>query len=408
MKTAFIGLLGLLFVLSGGTEVIAAPTISATLSATPTSFSGKCPAKIKFNGMIAVSAPTKIQYKFIRSDGANAPVQTLNFTGAGSKSVDTTWTLGGPGLPTYEGWEAIQVVYPQQVKSNKAEFKVLCAEGQGGKKPDLVIQDIIRDKDCNVAVRVRNVGAGKIPDEVWTFHTPDSCAVYLSSNGHGWGGATIWLFDPGRALQNPGGTAVYRSNLKIAGAAVIKAEIDHTGKVMESNESNNVRTEKLSCQTGGAGQPGQVNEDCVSFNPDTVAVQQISGDWKIVDGSHWMFSFGNKKGEADKVFGIIKKYRLNRSCFVGRPDPSFRYMLIGNTSPVGAMAGEDCVSFNPDTATVQQISGDWKIVDGSHWMFSFGSKKDEAEKTLAIIKKYGFTRSCFVGRPDPSFSYLRK
>ncbi len=41
-------------------------------------------------------------------------------------------------------------------------------------------------------------------------------------------------------------------------------------------------------------------------------------------------------------------------------------------------------------------------------MFDFGDKKDEAYLTYRIIKKYRFTNSCFVGRPDPSFQYMRK
>jgi hypothetical protein len=47
-------------------------------------------------------------------------------------------------------------------------------------------------------------------------------------------------------------------------------------------------------------------------------------------------------------------------------------------------------------------------VDGSHWMFDFGNNESEARQLLAIIKKYGFKSSCFVGRPDPIFKYLRK
>jgi len=74
----------------------------------------------------------------------------------------------------------------------------------------------------------------------------------------------------------------------------------------------------------------------------------------------------------------------------------------------GAAVQEDCVSFNPVTTTVRKIDGSWKIVDGSHWLFDFGDKESEARTAYAIIKKYGFTRSCFVGRPDPSFNYLRK
>ncbi len=156
-------------------------------------------------------------------------------------------------------------------------------------------------------------------------------------------------------------------------------------------------------------QPGPaVQEDCVSFNPNTATVRKIGGRWKVVDGNHWMFDFGSKKNEAYRTLEIIKHYGMNQSCFVGRPDPSFQYMLVSGKSPKGALGGEDCVSFNPNTIQVKEFNGRWKIVDGSHWMFDFGSKKAEAEKAYAIIKKYGFTRSCFVGRPDPSFVYLRK
>lgn len=379
MKSAFGRFLVLVILLSTMGIAYAAPEITANLTASPTSFSGKCPALIKFSGTISVSAPGKIQYKFIRSDGANAPVQTLEFDKPGIRTVNTTWTLGGPGLPVYEGWEAIQVVYPQQVTSNKAGFKVECSEKKpdlgmygflkigkhkklvkwnetitltpddaflvsngkpafdlyysyreyagvavpgpfknkiffngslvsqqtnlstgpqeiknvhtqaylgpedgkiqikvdadnevsesrednnfhfyvnvkfkgfspAGSRPDLVIEDISLGKDCTVMVKVRNVGSGMVPDEVWTIHKPESSAVYLAVNGKGWGGSTIWRFDSTKQLQNPGGTAVYRSTLKVPKGAVISARIDHTNQVAESNETNNVKTKKLYCK----------------------------------------------------------------------------------------------------------------------------------------------------------------
>lgn len=130
-------MVGVVVLFAGGLVANAAQTITATLAANPVSFSGKCPAMITFNGQITVTEPGRIQYKFIRSDGATAPVQTIEFAQGGSKPVSTTWTLGGASLPTYEGWEAIQVVYPQQVQSNKAAFKVRCADVQAVKKPDV-------------------------------------------------------------------------------------------------------------------------------------------------------------------------------------------------------------------------------------------------------------------------------
>jgi hypothetical protein len=151
-----------------------------------------------------------------------------------------------------------------------------------------------------------------------------------------------------------------------------------------------------------------LQEDCIAFSWQNAARRQIGGRWKIVDGSHWMFDFGDNGDEAEQALRIIKRYRLDSSCFVGRPDPSFSYLLSGGQAPSGGTSGEDCISFNPGTATVEQHGGRWKVVDGSHWMFDFDANEGEARQALAIIKKYGFTRSCFVGRPDPSFTYLRR
>jgi len=120
--------------------------------------------------------------------------------------------------------------------------------GQTAQLPDLVIDDMKLDKACNVMVRVKNLGPGSVPDEVWTIHKPESSSVYLSIDGKGWGGATIWKFDPGKSLQPSGGTAIYKSTLKVTGTAVIKATIDHTSQVAEANEGNNARAEKLTCK----------------------------------------------------------------------------------------------------------------------------------------------------------------
>ncbi len=153
---------------------------------------------------------------------------------------------------------------------------------------------------------------------------------------------------------------------------------------------------------------GALKEDCVSFNPASAAVQRIDGRWKIVDGSHWVFDFGDKQDEARQALRVVRHYRANHSCYVGRPDPSFSYLLVAGAAPAGALKGEDCVGFNPATANVAQIQGRWKIVDGNHWLFDFADKEAEARTALRILKHHGFTRSCFVGRPDPSLTYLRK
>jgi len=115
----------------------------------------------------------------------------------------------------------------------------------------------------------------------------------------------------------------------------------------------------------------------------------------------------NKESEARQALKIIKHYKMNSQCFVGRPGPSLEYYLVNGKAPVGAMPGEDAVPFDPNNAQVTNIGGRWKIVDGTHWILDFAEKKVEADTALKIIKKYKFSYICFVGRPGASMTYFR-
>lgn len=153
--------------------------------------------------------------------------------------------------------------------------------------------------------------------------------------------------------------------------------------------------------------PGSLNEDCIRFNPNQAHLERSAGKWRIIANGMLLKSFDTKR-EARKALKVIKRYNTNKQCFVGRPGPSLEYYLKNNRSPVGPMAREDCIGFNPDNTKVKKINGRWKIVDGNHWLMDFGNKKAEAHKSMKIIRKHGFTQSCFVGRPNPSMTYLRK
>lgn len=153
---------------------------------------------------------------------------------------------------------------------------------------------------------------------------------------------------------------------------------------------------------------GPPKEDCIGFDYRRAKVKNIGGRWKIVVGSMWLKDFGNKKSEAGKSLRIIKHYRMNQQCFVGRPDPSMEYYLVNGKPPSGSLGGEDCVDFNPDNIEIKYINGRWKIVERSHWILDFGAKKDEAAEAFRIIKKYRFKKRCFVGRPKASMIYFRR
>lgn len=69
-------------------------------------------------------------------------------------------------------------------------------------------------------------------------------------------------------------------------------------------------------------------------------------------------------------------------------------------TPVASIE-EDCLRFTSQNVESKNVIGSWKIIDGSHWMFDFENNQQEAAQTFVIIKKYGFTHSCYVGRPNP-------
>lgn len=151
---------------------------------------------------------------------------------------------------------------------------------------------------------------------------------------------------------------------------------------------------------------GPCKEDCIPINYNNVTVKHSGSLWLVVDGNSSLYSAPNST-EANKIVNIIKYYKLTKSCFVGRPGASFEYMLAGSASPTGAMPGEDCIGFNPATLTIKQEGSQYLLTDGSSRMFMFPNKI-EADQALAMIRKYGFTKTCYVGRPDASLQYMRK
>jgi hypothetical protein len=115
---------------------VAHAQITATMSESHSTYSGVCPNEIKFRGTITSEKLGKVQYRFIRSDGTLLPVETIEFSTPGAKEVKGAWIAGDAGTPLYEGWQAIRIVYPEEVESNKAKFKVTCDHAM----PDLTVK----------------------------------------------------------------------------------------------------------------------------------------------------------------------------------------------------------------------------------------------------------------------------
>jgi len=129
-----------LLIASGAESVI-----TATLNDDNLSYSGPCPTDIEFKGAITSDKPGKVQYRIRSSDGSLLPVETLEFSGPGTKVINVHWPIDAPSLTSYEGWKTIQILYPQEIESNKAKLRVNC---------DQTVTDLtVRIKECPKTAR---------------------------------------------------------------------------------------------------------------------------------------------------------------------------------------------------------------------------------------------------------------
>lgn len=94
--------------------------ITITFNATPTSYSGHCPAHIHFSGEIVSPPGVSGTYTFVRSDGGSDPVYHF---GPGSTPVTYDWDIGTPFAPP---WVAVKILTPGPLESNHATFTVHC------------------------------------------------------------------------------------------------------------------------------------------------------------------------------------------------------------------------------------------------------------------------------------------
>ena len=76
---------------------------------------------------------------------------------------------------------------------------------------------------------------------------------------------------------------------------------------------------------GRAPSGSLAGEDCIPFDRENLAVVELGGRWKLVEGTHWLLDFGPGHGNAIAALHFIRKYRFDEICFVGRPDPSMTY-----------------------------------------------------------------------------------
>lgn len=150
-------------------------------------------------------------------------------------------------------------------------------------------------------------------------------------------------------------------------------------------------------------------EDCVGFNHTTVQSKLVNGRWKVVDGNHWILDFGSSQTNADRARDVIKFYKMTSICFIGRgvaPKP-FMYFKVGAGYPVGSMAGQDALSFNPWNAWPHWTGSTWQVRDCGTVLADVGNNNALAWEVSNLMFYNRFRTKVFVGgRVDPGMTYF--
>lgn len=107
------------------TAVFVMPTFavtSVTFQVDTPVFTGACPHTFNFTAGITVNMAGTVKYWWTRSDGAHGPEHTLVYTGAGTKYVTDTWSLGASG----SRWKKIYIITPNNQTFGTANFTLNC------------------------------------------------------------------------------------------------------------------------------------------------------------------------------------------------------------------------------------------------------------------------------------------
>lgn len=99
---------------------------SVRVSVDPASFTGSCPKTFTFTARIIANQRGTVRYRWLRSDGAQSSIKTLTYHGMGSRTVTSTWSLGGYEKTYTNYWKKIKIISPNSMVSKPALFTLRC------------------------------------------------------------------------------------------------------------------------------------------------------------------------------------------------------------------------------------------------------------------------------------------
>ncbi len=139
------------------------------------------------------------------------------------------------------------------------------------------------------------------------------------------------------------------------------------------------------------------------FDPQRSETQLVDGRWWLIAGDVWLKDFGPNESDARKALLLIRSLGLNELAVVGKPQAVFEYFLIDGKPPMPVAGGLELTHFNPDKLGLKPHLDGWVIVEGQRPLFRF-AERDQAERSLALIRQHRFDRVGYFGRSQRTLS----
>lgn len=149
-----------------------------------------------------------------------------------------------------------------------------------------------------------------------------------------------------------------------------------------------------------------LSENLITFNPDLLELDWNEGRWQLLAGQTRIRDFGQNVNAAQQMLLLLRQLRVNQYGWVGQDQPILEYWLSNGQSPQGLTSGLRMSSLDPESLRVEKFYGQWCLRDAYRTLFCFERSEEDAQKALAILRKYRFTQLGVVSSSKPPIMLL--
>lgn len=161
----------------------------------------------------------------------------------------------------------------------------------------------------------------------------------------------------------------------------------------------------LDNSTPVAASRGSGLDDCVAIDTAQSYIAGENGNWKLRDFLHVVLNFGPYKVAAAKGLSVLKYYRFDETCHIGRGTADLVLYRAAGEVPHQPMPGEDCTEIRSAKVEAVERDGDWKVVEGTRELYNYRSDRAGATQAATLVKSLNLTRQCYFDRKNMSASY---